>query len=218
MTLNLQAIAFLLGAGLIIAAIVGGGLEIRDLRVPPMRPVARTLAAVFGALLMIGATPVGLAVWNKVNSSSSAVAATENTKKVIKTNTDTEAMNIVAPAPAPGSTLIPAIAEVPDREVTVADLLGTHQRYERVAVRVNGRSVGVLSIDQSNPSDSLSFRVRGGDTYELSGNDAVYVDGELKGRSITGSGTFSSRDDRRHYRLWQVSRDDAVLTIELRAD
>ena len=255
MTLNLQAIAFLLGAGLIIVAIVGGGVEVRDLRVPPMAAIPRTLAAVFGGLLMLGATPLGPALLGNIW----AISAT-NSVQTIRQNAVTNvasAGNAAAPAPTPAATIPANAAAVPanvaesataaavavparpvqaggdaeqpavpqtapadptDREITVSDLLGKNQKYERVGIRVNGKSVGTLSIDASNPSDSVSFRVRGNDTYELSGNDAVYIDGQPVGRSITGSGTFSSDIDRRRYRLWQVFFDPPLLTLELRAD
>jgi hypothetical protein len=205
-----------------------------------MAAIPRALAAVFGGLLMLGATGIGASLLGDISGAPSGNTVQANTQNTA-TNT-VSAGNVATPAPAaalPANVVLPApaaadppqpaapqaapadpIAAAPstDREITVSDLLARNQRYERVNIRVNGKSVGAVSIDASNPSDSVSFRVRGGDTYELSGNDAVYIDGQLVGRSITGSGTFNAEDDRRQYGLWQKGRQENRLTLELRAE
>lgn len=47
--MSIETISFLLGAGLIAIAILGGGIEIRELKVPQVGTFSRGLAFVFGA-------------------------------------------------------------------------------------------------------------------------------------------------------------------------
>jgi hypothetical protein len=52
MTLSIQTVTFLLGCGLLIIAILGGGLEIKEVKIPTLPSLPRAMSGLFGALLV----------------------------------------------------------------------------------------------------------------------------------------------------------------------
>ncbi len=50
--MSIAVIVFLLGCGFIAVALIGGGLEVRDIRIPRVGTPARILIGAFGAILM----------------------------------------------------------------------------------------------------------------------------------------------------------------------
>jgi hypothetical protein len=52
-TLNIQLITFAFGAMLLLIGILGGGFEIKELKIPQVGRVPRFLAALVGALFII---------------------------------------------------------------------------------------------------------------------------------------------------------------------
>jgi hypothetical protein len=57
MSLTIQTLTFLLGCGLVVVAIFGGGLEIKEVKIPTLPVFPRALSATFGCVL------VGLALF-----------------------------------------------------------------------------------------------------------------------------------------------------------
>jgi hypothetical protein len=147
---NVNVLAFVFGALLLFVAIIGGGFELRELKVPRVGWAPRMVALVAGVLfiglgLIYGAEPV--------------VKADEAQK-------------------APSAQVQPSDARPVD--FTITDQLGQDQIAERVDVRVDGKTVGTLNIDVVHPTASLTVTVprAGSYSYELrSTTDLQYDDG-----------------------------------------
>jgi hypothetical protein len=60
MTMSIEALTFVLGAVLLLTGILGGGFQIKDLRIPKVDRVPRVAATVCG----LGFIGVGLMCWN----------------------------------------------------------------------------------------------------------------------------------------------------------
>ena len=84
--MTLTTLSFILGAVLILAGILGGGFEAKELKIPKISGIARILAVVVGAIF------VGLAfippASDTSNTSQSATIANEKTTKVTMSTMD----------------------------------------------------------------------------------------------------------------------------------
>jgi hypothetical protein len=75
MTLDLNAITFLFGAGLLAVAILGGGFEVKELKVPKVGGLARFLSGVVGAVFVLIALGTFQNLWHERQSSPSSPPA-----------------------------------------------------------------------------------------------------------------------------------------------
>lgn len=71
--MSIETISFLLGAGLIVVAVIGGGIEIRELKIPPIGTAARAASLLFGVVF------VGLTFYLRQPASPPASAASSTT-------------------------------------------------------------------------------------------------------------------------------------------
>jgi|GEM_PF-3821265 len=117
--MSLEAITFILGCGLIIIAIVGGGIEAKEVKVPKLSPLPRLLSAVFGIILMAGATGAAQTMMSWKNAAGAgneiaeagagagnetAEAAADNSAAAAAAagNSAAAATSVEAECPAPG--------------------------------------------------------------------------------------------------------------------
>jgi hypothetical protein len=232
--MSLQTLAFLLGCGLIVIAIVGGGIEAKEVKVPKLSAIPRILSAIFGIGLVVGAVG-GLSGYTGGAPDSSAanaapVAALANSaapatpppvapSPVAPTATLATAVNgpaVSAAAPAAGA---PVPAPAPPREgvrtVRLSDELGPGQEYERVQVIVSGRQVGLIALDRDHRRQIVGVEIQEGDEYTLIGSEASrQADGTVRVRTVRGSGTFDG--DHSTYILWSDNQTAEIVSAELR--
>jgi hypothetical protein len=215
--MSLQTLAFLLGCGLIVIAIVGGGIEAKEVKVPKLSPIPRLLSAVFGIGLVVGAVGglSGYANWGGNASAANAAdlgnfaagsaatngaaaatapAATPPPGTGATTNgAGPPASQEAPPPPVPESTTPPPPAREDVRTVRIHDELGPQQDYERIEIYVGGRRVALVAIDRNHRRQSIGFEVQAGDEYTLVGTEQTTGDdGVARTRVIRGSGTFDS--------------------------
>ena len=235
--MSLQTLAFLLGCGLIVIAIVGGGIEAREVKVPKLSPIPRFLSAVFGIGLVVGAVG-GLSGYAGPPDSSAAnaapVAAAANSAGPVAASAEPVASPPAAPAatPPPAAT-DPALAaaapaaepaEAPAaparpglRMARLSDTLGEQQEYERIQVFVGGRQVGLIALDRNNRRQIINVEVAEGDEYTLVGSEASrYPDGSLRIRTIRGGGTFDG--EHRNFAFTATDQTAEITTAELRGE
>lgn len=64
-SLPIAVVVFLLGLVLIVVAVIGGGLEIKEIKIPTLSPISRALSALFGCILVaMGFFPTVLPDYN----------------------------------------------------------------------------------------------------------------------------------------------------------
>jgi hypothetical protein len=215
--MSLQTLAFLLGCGLIVIAIVGGGIEAKEVKVPQLSPIPRILSAFFGIGLVVGAVGglSGFANWgNEVSDSNAAEAAAAN---ALAAATPVVALPLVGNATEMNS-VGPAVVEPPPppppppgtRSATLTDSLGPGQEYERIQVFVGGRQVGLIALDVNNHNQSITVEIHPGVEYTLVGTEASRDEEGLHTRTIRGSGTFDSSEDTNY--TFQLVGRSAELT------
>lgn len=226
--MSLQTLAFLLGCGLIVIAIVGGGIEAKEVKVPKLSAIPRLLSAVFGIGLVFGAVgglsshtggppdasaanaaPVAALANSAAPVAPPTVAPAATLPPVVEGPAANAAAPVVAPSPPP------APAEVGMRTVRISDSLGPEQQYERIQVIIRGRQVGLIALDSSHRQQTFDVEVREGDEYTLVGSEAsLEEDGSVRTRTISGGGTFDG--EHASYILWSDTHSAEIRQAELR--
>lgn len=158
-----ELLLFAVGGLLLVTGLLGGGFELRELKVPRVGRVARVLATAVGAVCML----LGLGVTNLDNPRRGPDPATA---AQISANTATGPVHF-----------------------TVHDDLGDTQVSEQVSVIVDGRHVGDLTINGDFPTSNLDISVDqpGRHDYTLgASSEELAADGSVVERDGTGQGTI----------------------------
>jgi hypothetical protein len=148
--MRIEWISFAFGVLLLFVAIVGGGFELRELKVPRVGRVARAVSAVAGLCFL------GLGI--------PALATAD------------------PPRPPPS-------AEAMTIDFTIHDQLDDDQVTEQVAVHVDGRMVGTLTVDVAHPHSELTVTVPkpGQYSYTLTSRTLFDINGQPV--EVPGSGS-----------------------------
>jgi hypothetical protein len=133
-------VLMVIGGLLLGTGILGGGFELKELKVPKVGKVTRFVSTTAGAVLIL--LGLGMAVGPVVPT----------------------------PDPSPvssGSPLPPDSPEPPEREAefTIVDNLGIDQVSEAVTVMFDGRYAGTLKVDMDFPDDELTLIAPEAGTY-----------------------------------------------------
>jgi hypothetical protein len=186
--MDVYLIAFIFGALLLFVAIIGGGFELKELKVPRVGWAPRAVALVTGLVFL------GFGVANSFAT------------------TPAEARPPATSQPAPAGTNPGTV------DFVVTDELGEGQVSERVAVEIDGRTVGTLTVDMVHPSASITVTMQRAGTYpyELD-STAVFDTGdesfpELEGH---GSGQLQVTANRSFGVVGEIL-DDGTMRIALR--
>jgi hypothetical protein len=158
---DVNLLAFVFGALLLFVAIIGGGFELRELKVPKVGWAPRVVALVAGLIF------VGIGVANNLQTVPSAEAQPPVTSQPEQAKTD------VSPI-----------------DFTITDQLGDAQVSERVAVEVDDRMVGTLTVDTVHPTASITVTVpkTGNYAYTLD-STAVFEADDGSYPELIGHGT-----------------------------
>jgi hypothetical protein len=189
--MNVNILAFIFGALLLFVAIIGGGFELRELKVPKVGWAPRILALVAGLLFI----SLGFV-------------------------TGAEPERVDAHPGTPVAQAEPAKAQEPAKTVdfTITDQLGEGQVAERVEVQVDGRMVGTLNIDEVHPMASITVTVPRAGSYPYELRSVTYVQyddgtyGELYG---AGNGQIEVSASKSFALVGQLLDDGtALLALE----
>ncbi len=183
--MTLEVVVFIFGALLLLTGILGGGFELKELKIPQVGRWPRIASLLAGIVLVM--TGIGL----------------------VATPEDEDGQNPAATrGPTRDSEAQPATAVEKPVTFSVVDQLGEGQVSEQVTLLINGRSVGQLTVNEDYPESQLSvtvpragdysytiearavFRDSQGDTVEYSGvgQGSVGVD---QGKIYSVVGSFS---------------------------
>jgi hypothetical protein len=155
--MSVAVLAFGFGVLLLFVALVGGGFELRELKVPKVGWMPRSAAAVLGIVFIM------LGVGMLAGDQAEPVAASRPQP----------------PAEAPSQPVDPPPTRSPIT-FTVADRLGDLQVTEQVLVTIDGRQEGALTVDVANPESTLTVTMAepGTYTYELRSRTTFDLDGD----------------------------------------
>jgi hypothetical protein len=149
-----------LGAVLLLVAIIGGGFEIKEFKVPKVGPAPRVLAAIAGMVFIIlGIGLGGTQIGTNQEAQASQDDADERTRRARPV------------------------------EFTIYDQLGEGQVTEQVTVLIDGELKGQLTVDRRNPQSMLTVTVphRGRYSYTIESRTRV-VDADGNRKEYPGAG------------------------------
>jgi hypothetical protein len=162
--MSIELLAFFFGILLLFVAIVGGGFEVRELKVPRVGRIARMVSAVAGVLFLTlgfsGTTVPEVARSPVAHADTPVQAPTEPT------------------APPPSSV-----------DFTVQDELGELQITEQITVHIDGRMVGTLTVDAVHPTSTLTVTVPEPGRYEYTLESSTMFDLDSGPTEIPGHGS-----------------------------
>ncbi len=145
--MNMPTITFILGGILLLASILGGGFEVRELKIPKVNGISRLIAAVVGAFFILCA--IGL----DQNSAKAADAAPHPTTQAALTQ-----------AQQPQEYQRPQQVQEPQQppqqsrriNFYVQDELSEGQLLETTRLYINGSDIGQFTLNPSAPRGSIA--------------------------------------------------------------
>lgn len=188
--MNIPLLAFFFGILLLFVAIVGGGFEVRELKVPRVGRIARIVSAIAGVLfLTLGFSG---STGSDVPGMKPAIAQEQP-----KEPTTTE------PAPAP-------------IDFTVRDELGELQITEQITVHIDGKMVGTLTVDAVHPSSTVTVTMPKPGRYDYTLDSRTTFDLDNGPTEIPGhgSGQIDVKDGTSLSIVYEIGEDELLLSLE----
>ncbi|MEK6735814.1 MAG: hypothetical protein AABY47_04540 [Pseudomonadota bacterium] len=172
--MDVESMSFIFGAILIAISILGGGLEIKELKVPQVGTVSRILAAIVGVVFVTVGFSLGTT--NSPNEKTPFLVPPETkpslaSKSAVEENGSSNiAFNI---------------------SVSLGKYGPAEQVEETTRIMIDGSKVAEFVLDSNNPSESASINVStpGSYRYMIEGHAVWNVTGN-KRLPIYGSGTI----------------------------
>jgi hypothetical protein len=161
--MSIELLAFFFGILLLFVAIVGGGFEVRELKVPRVGRIARIVSAVAGVLFLT----LGFSGTTVPEVGGSPVAHADTPIQAPKEP------NATPPSPV---------------DFTIQDELGELQITEQITVHIDGRMVGTLTVDAVHPTSTVTVTVPEPGRYNYTLESSTTFDLENGPTEIPGHG------------------------------
>jgi hypothetical protein len=215
-----QFIGISVGCFLIIIAIMGGGVEVKEIKIPRLSGWARFGSAVLGAAIAMASSGIEPADTQAAAYSPPAIenasGATANLA-MAETPEPAEESNSQEAVP---EAQVPPTPAAPSGYVTITDRLAQSQEYERIRVYINGTAVGRLAVDQNERMDRLQVPADGSlVSYYLEGTQRGDLGTGPVVLRLEGEGTIRLRPGTVYEMSLadeQTNPDDDIMQIELR--
>jgi len=135
--MGIDVLAFILGAILLLTGILGGGFELKELKIPTVRWPVRIVASLAGAFFItVGVSGI----------SSDQMVANVDARDTFPTRTEMRLLSETASNPV---------------TFTIEDQLGETQISEQVTVLIDGDRKGTLTVNQHYPESMMRVTCRG---------------------------------------------------------
>jgi hypothetical protein len=185
--MSIEVLAFAFGIVMLFIAIVGGGFELRELKVPKVGRIARLVSGITGVIFLlvgIGATTLA----DPRPAEATPTTSVESTGQTTSTPID----------------------------FTVRDELGPDQITEQITVHIDGRMVGTLTVDAVHPDATVTVTVPkpGQYDYSLDSRSTFDLDSGPTEISGHGAGTINVREGASLSVVYDVGQDDLVLSLQ----
>ncbi len=190
MSTNIAVFGF--GAILLLVAIIGGGFEVREFKIPKVGWAARLIAGFAGAVFVL----IGFGL-----SSADTDKAQED-----KGSRAQAAMLTSPQTPAPEKPV----------EFTIFDQLGNDGRVsEQITISVDGKFVGQLTANQQDPRSMLTVTEpsAGRYSYSLFATKVMYFNGRAYRYEGTGQGMISVSQGKRFELVESTSGNTWLVSL-----
>ncbi len=210
---GIETTVFLFGAILFLIGILGGGFEIKELKIPKVDRTPRILAIIAGLFFII--LGIGLAGTSTqsppstaISPSAASVPAAISPPIITSVPTAISLPKVTTPTP------IDSINEPVD--VTIYDELTPGAISEQILVSIDGRDVGTLTANTNYPRSKITVTVpnAGKYSYLVSGAIDVDIDGKLYTVSGAGEGMIDVKPGKSFW-LYNTYGSGGTLFINL---
>jgi hypothetical protein len=188
MTWSIGTVTFLVGLALMVLGILGGGLEIKEVKIPSMGRLARAISFAIGAGLLALSlmTPEYL---HRLSSNLTA-SSEESTGSVTGQDKSFYLFNVLDPG----------------------------QESEKVEVIIEGKSVGLLDIDKVKTTAGITYKTKKeAVSYKIKGAQIYKFGTDVRSFQLIGDGILQVVDGAR-YRLWVTNNTEGKKTLAFRQD
>jgi hypothetical protein len=184
--MSVEVLAFAFGIVMLFIAIVGGGFELRELKVPKVGRIARMVSGITGVIFLL----VGIGATTLANPTPAGATPTTSVGMGQTTSTPID--------------------------FTVRDELGQDQITEQITVHIDGRMVGTLTVDAVHPDATVTVTVPkpGQYDYSLDSRSTFDLDSGPTEISGHGAGTINVREGASFSVVYDVGQDDLVLSLQ----
>lgn len=135
--MTIEALSFIFGCILILIGIIGGGFEVKELKIPKVAWLTRIIAIIAGiAFLGLGFEFQGI----KQEQTASHQENEASVQKSVPSSSDTAPKN-------------------EEISIKILNRLGPQQIAEEIQIFIEGRLAGNLLVDQQNTLDSAKIKV-----------------------------------------------------------
>jgi hypothetical protein len=182
MNLTVVSATFFVGLALIVIAIFGGGVEVKEIKIPSLGRFNRFLCFALGSALL-GLCILKPELLAPVSSEASATqtSASREASKAANEN---------------------ASAKASVRNILFADDLGSNQESEDIEIFVEGQKIGEFHLDSDTPSAVVPYRTTGATiSYFVKGTQVENVEGTKKTLHLSGGGLLKDVEDGNRFDL-----------------
>jgi len=186
--MNIQVLAFVFGGLLLFIGVLGGGFEVKELKVPKVGAGVRVVSAFVGVLFVclgFGASLTPSPQLNAENHEAAVVHASS-----------------------------PAVDEPVD--FTLTDQLGDGELSEQVTVLVDGKNVGNLTVNQEYPNSRLTVTVpkSGQHSYTAEAVAVFNIQGTPTQLAGAGQGMIEVRPGKVYFLRGSMTGSTWLVSIE----
>lgn len=185
--MTIEIASFVFGGILLFVGLLGGGFELKELKIPKVGMGVRAAALITGVLFIC----LGLGASEQASSARTG-----------------------DPPHDPGSVHAGTSDETVD--FTLTDDLGEGEVSEQVTLLIDGKNVGDVTVNQDYPNSKLTITVptAGFHSYTAEGTAVVNWDGTLRRLPFAGQGMINVAAGKTYSLRGSISGDTWLVSIE----
>jgi len=202
--MSIELIAFCAGIILLLIAIIGGGIKIKEIEVPLLSKSGRILFALLGFFLLCWTT---ITTFKPSLPSNSAILITSSSEKVERSNEES----------SNASTEI-EVLPAPPVKFSISDTLWPDQKQETIDLLLDEKYIGTIKISETKKVSSVYLKAPKEGTYEYR------LTGKLIRKSktdeefqvlLSGGGSIEIFEGAKYHFIFLEESDPSRATISL---
>lgn len=185
--MTIEIVSFVFGGILLFVGLLGGGFELKELKIPKVGMGVRAAALVAGVLFIC----LGLGSSERASSAGTG-------------------------EPSYDASLVHASTPEEPVDFTLTDELGEGEVSEQVTLLIDGKNVGDVSVNQDYPNSKMTITVPtpGLHSYTAEGTAVVNFQGDLRKFPFAGQGMINVAAGKTYSLRGSISGDTWLVSIE----
>lgn len=191
--MTIGAVLLVFGMLLLLIGILGGGFEMKELKIPKVGPLPRVIAFKLSILFLLLGTSMILAEFRPYDDGTSVSGASEGGSSTGVSSTG-------------GSSSV---------DFKIYDELGPSQISEQVTVLIDGRLVGTITVNEYYPSSVMNVTVprSGQHSYTIEAQAVFYDQGQVFEYTGAGQGMIDVEEGKEFYLVATISGSTWLVSL-----